>query len=431
MIDRYSYPQMRAIWEPHNKFRKWLDVELLACEAHAKLGKIPPQALEIIRERANFSVERIDEIEEEVHHDVIAFLTNVAEYVGPESRYIHYGMTSSDVLDTAMSVLMVEAMDLILADVAKLFDSLKSQAKRYRDLVMIGRTHGVHAEPITLGLKLAGWAFEMRRNQERLQRAREVIAFGKISGAVGTYAHADPFVEEYVCEKLGLKPAPISTQILQRDRHAQYLSSLAITGTSLEKFATEIRGLQRTEILELEEPFARGQKGSSAMPHKRNPILMERISGQARVLRGNLLAALENMPLWNERDISHSSVERVIVPDSTILLDYMLRKFTGVVENLQVHPENMKRNFDLTQGLPFSQSVLLALVERGLSREDSYRLVQRSAMATWRGEGGFKDLLLRDEEVLDLISPEELEALFDVRSYLRHLDTIFARLEDL
>jgi adenylosuccinate lyase len=431
MIDRYSYPEMRAIWEPQNKYRKWLDVELLACEAHAELGKIPPEALEIIRERADFSVERIDEIEEEVHHDVIAFLTSVAEYVGPESRYIHYGMTSSDVLDTAMSVLMVEALDLIIADVAKLTDILKSQAIRYRDLVMMGRTHGIHAEPITLGLKLAGWAFEMHRNRERLKQAREVIAFGKISGAVGTYAHVDPFVEEYVCQKLGLKPAPVSTQVLQRDRHAEYLSSLAITGSSLEKFATEIRSLQRTEILELEEPFARGQKGSSAMPHKRNPILMERISGQARVLRGNLLAALENMPLWNERDISHSSVERVIVPDSTILLDYMLRKFTGVVENLQVHPQNMQRNFDLTQGLPFSQRVLLTLVEKGASREDSYRMVQRSAMSTWRGEGSFKDLILQDEEVLDLLSPEELEALFDVRSYLRHLDTIFARLENL
>jgi adenylosuccinate lyase len=431
MIERYALPRISSIWEEENKFRKWLEIEVLAVEARARMGKVPWEALEDIKKKAAFDVKRIAEIESVVHHDVIAFLTCVAEHVGENSRYIHYGMTSSDVLDTGLALQMREAMDVILEEARALTSTLKESALRYRDLPMIGRTHGVHAEPITFGHKLALWAFEMQRNIGRLERAREVVNYGKISGAVGTYAHLEPEVERYVCEKLGLKPAPASSQILQRDRHAEYLAALAITGASLEKFALEIRGLQRTEVLEAEEPFAKGQKGSSAMPHKRNPVICERICGLARVLRGNLLAALENVALWHERDISHSSVERIIIPDSTMLLYYMLVKFHQVMKGLQVYPERMERNLRLTGGLIFSESVLLALTEKGLSREEAYALVQRNAMEAWRTGGDFRRLLEEDPEVREYLSGDELDELFDLGRHLRHEEEVFRRLEDL
>lgn len=427
MIERYSLPRMRAIWSEENKFQKWLEVEIAACEAEAKLGVIPKDALAEIKKKASFDVKRISQIEEEVQHDVIAFLTVVSEKVGPAAKYIHYGMTSSDVVDTALSLQLKEAADLLIEAAGKLVRLLKSRAKEFKKTVMIGRTHGVHAEPITFGLKLLLWSFEMERNLERLKRAKEVISYGKISGAVGTYANVDPRVEEEVCQKLGLKPAEVSNQILQRDRHAEYLSALAITASSLEKFATEIRGLQRTEILEVEEPFGKGQKGSSAMPHKKNPIICERICGLARVVRANALASYEDISLWHERDISHSSVERIILPGSTILLDYMLKVFIDVVEGLQVYPDNMKKNLQITQGLIYSQRVLLALVEKGFSREEAYRLVQQSAMRVWAGEGHLKELLLGDAKVKKCLSPREIDELFDTGYYLRHVDAVFKK----
>ncbi len=431
MIPRYTMPEMAAVWSERNKLQKWLDIEILAVEARARRGEVPPEALEEIKTRASFDPQRVREIEETVNHDVIAFLTNVAENVGESSRFIHYGMTSSDVLDTGLALQMCEAMDLILAEAGSLGRTLKKRALEFRDQIIMGRTHGVHAEPITLGLKFALWSFEVARDIERLRGAREGVGYGKISGAVGTYAHLDPWVEAYVCEKLGLKPAEVSTQILQRDRHAEYMAAIAITGSSLEKFALEIRGLQRTEVLEVEEPFRRGQKGSSAMPHKRNPILCERICGLARVLRGNALAAMENIALWHERDISHSSVERVIIPDSTTLLHYMLVKFRGVLEGLQVYPENMRRNLELNRGLIFSESVLLALVDKGLTREDAYALVQRNAMRAWSEGGDFRALLASDPEVSSRLSAGELERCFDINRHLRNLDEIFARLQAL
>jgi len=431
MIPRYTLPEMAEVWSENNKLRKWLDIEILAVEARARRGEVPPEALEEIRSRAAFDPERVREIEETVHHDVIAFLTNVAENVGESSRFIHYGMTSSDVLDTGLALQMREAMDLILSEARALAAALKERALDFRDLVVVGRTHGVHAEPMTLGMKFALWTFETARDIGRLERAREAVSCGKISGAVGTYAHLDPWVEAYVCERLGLKPAEVSTQVLQRDRHAEYLAAIAIAGSSLEKFALEIRGLQRTEVLEVEEPFRRGQKGSSAMPHKRNPILCERICGLARVLRGNAMAAMENVALWHERDISHSSVERVIIPDSTTLLHYMLVKFRGVVEGLQVYPENMRRNLELNRGLIFSENVLLALVDRGLTREEAYALVQRNAMRAWDEGGDFRALLAADPEVASRLGGEELEACFDLERQLRNLGEVFARLEAL
>ncbi|MBC7229692.1 MAG: adenylosuccinate lyase [Actinobacteria bacterium] len=431
MIPRYTLPEMAEVWSENNKLRKWLDIEILAVEARARRGEVPPEALEEIRSRAAFDPERVREIEEMVHHDVIAFLTNVAENVGESSRFIHYGMTSSDVLDTGLALQMREAMDLILSEARALAAALKERALDFRDLVVVGRTHGVHAEPMTLGMKFALWTFEAARDIGRLERAREAVSCGKISGAVGTYAHLDPWVEAYVCERLGLKPAEVSTQVLQRDRHAEYLAAIAIAGSSLEKFALEIRGLQRTEVLEVEEPFRRGQKGSSAMPHKRNPILCERICGLARVLRGNAMAAMENVALWHERDISHSSVERVIIPDSTTLLHYMLVKFRGVVEGLQVYPENMRRNLELNRGLIFSENVLLALVDRGLTREEAYALVQRNAMRAWDEGGDFRALLAADPEVASRLGGEELEACFDLERQLRNLGEVFARLEAL
>ncbi|MDN5364026.1 MAG: adenylosuccinate lyase [Eubacteriales bacterium] len=427
MIERYTLPEMGRIWTLENKFQKWLDVEIAACEAMAELGRIPAEAVEAIKRKARFDVKRISEIEKTTNHDVIAFLTCVAEYVGEESKYIHMGMTSSDVVDTAQCLLMKEAGELLLRRLETLRDVLREKAREYKYTPMIGRTHGVHAEPITFGMKFLLWLAETERNIDRMRRAIETISVGKISGAVGTYANVPPEVEERVCAKLGLKPAPISTQVIQRDRHAEYMTTIAVIGATLEKIATELRNLQRTDIREVEEYFAKGQKGSSAMPHKRNPITWERISGLARILRGNALAALENVALWHERDISHSSVERVIIPDSTILLDYMLHLTIKTISNLLVYPETMLENMERTRGLIYSQRVLLALVEKGLLREKAYELVQRNAMRVWATKENFLDLLAADPEVSQYLSREELESLFDYKWYLRHIDRIFAR----
>ncbi|MEW5767848.1 MAG: adenylosuccinate lyase [bacterium] len=427
MIERYSRPRMKAIWSEENKWARTLEIEILACEAQAELGHIPAEALRVIKEKAAFDVKRIEEIERETRHDVIAFLTSVAENVGPESRYIHLGLTSSDVGDTCLFLRTKEAGELILKGLKRLMDVLAGLAGQYQDTVMIGRTHGVHAEPLTFGLKMALWWDECRRDLIRLEEAIKTISVGKLSGAVGTFVHLDPYVEKYVCEKLGLTPAPVSTQVLQRDRLAHFMTTLAILGGSLEKFATEIRNLQRTEIREVEEGFGTGQKGSSAMPHKRNPITAERVSGLARVLRGNCLAALEDMALWHERDISHSSVERIIIPDSTILIDYMLDKFTTLMENLSVYPDRMKQNLEATQGLIFSQRILLELTQKGLSREEAYRLVQRNAMQVWEGEKDFQSLLLEDKEISNWMSQEEISACFDLNYYLRNVELILKR----
>ncbi|MDD3654670.1 MAG: adenylosuccinate lyase [Desulfotomaculaceae bacterium] len=428
MIERYTLPEMGQIWSEENKFRKWLDVEIYACEAMAELGQIPAEALAEIKAKANFNVQRIAEIESVVDHDVIAFTTNVGEYVGENSKYIHLGLTSSDVLDTANAALMKEAGLHLVKRLGQLREALLEKAREHRQTIMIGRTHGIHAEPITFGLKMLLWVAETDRNIQRMERAVETISAGKISGAVGTYANISPGVEEHVCARMGLKPALVSTQVLQRDRHAEYLTTIAVIGSSLDKFATELRSLQRTDILEVEEYFKKGQKGSSAMPHKRNPITGERISGLARLLRGNAVAAMENVPLWNERDISHSSVERVIIPDSTIILDYMLVKMIGITSNLLVYPENMRHNVERTHGLIFSQRVLLALVEeKGLSRERAYELVQRNAMQTWRTGENFRDLLLKDSEVTALLSEKELDELFDFSYHLKHVDEIYKR----
>ncbi len=418
---------MGNIWEDQNKFSIWLEIELLACEAQAELGVIPKEAVQEMRRKAAFDVVRIDEIEREVKHDVIAFLTNVGEYVGPAARFMHLGMTSSDVLDTCLAVQMKQAGEMLLEDLQKLAAVLARRAKEFKNTIMVGRTHGIHAEPTTFGLKLALWYDETRRNIARLRGAVERISVGKISGAVGTFEHLSPKVEEYVCAKLGLQPAPVSTQILQRDRHAEFLTTLAVIGSSLEKFATEIRHLQKTEVLEAEEYFSKGQKGSSAMPHKRNPITCERIAGLSRVLRGNALAALENVALWHERDITHSSVERVIIPDSCILLDYMLALMTDVIDGLLVYPDNMRKNLERTHGLIFSQSVLLALTKKKMKREDAYRVVQAAAMEVWQTGKDFKQLLLADEELRRVLSNDELEELFDLNKSIRHVDDIFRR----
>ncbi len=427
MIERYTLPEMGAIWSDENRFRKWLEIEVFACEAWAELGKIPREAVEVIKQKAAFQVERILEIEEVTRHDVLAFLTNVAENVGDEAKYIHLGMTSSDILDTTLSIQMVEAADIIMARLRTLAEVLKAQAVRYKDTLMMGRTHGIHAEPVTLGLKFALWYDEVNRSIRRLESARESVRVGKISGAVGTFANIDPRVEEFTCEKLGLRPAPVSTQILQRDRHAEYLTTLAVIASSLDKFATELRNLQRTDIHEVEESFAKGQKGSSAMPHKKNPIICERVAGLARVLRGNAMAALENVALWHERDITHSSVERVIIPDSTIALDYILAKFIDVVKNLTVYPENMQANLEKTLGLIFSQRVMLTLVEKGIARETAYAWVQRNALEAWRIKEMFKDLVLRDKDIMNLLSPEEVESLFDYSYHTKNVDYILRR----
>lgn len=431
MIPRYSRPAMTAIWEPANRFALWLKIEILACEAWAELGEVPKEAVAEIKAKATFDmaelVPRIDEIERRTKHDVVAFTEAVAERVGPAARFIHLGLTSSDVLDTCLACQMREAADLLLADLAALEGALAEQAVRHKRTAMIGRTHGIHAEPTTFGLKLAMWLMEVRRGVERLKRAKDVASFGKLSGAVGTFANVPPFVEEYVCRGLGLSPEPISTQIVQRDRHAEYLAMLGIVGASLDKFATEIRHLQRTEVREAEEPFSEGQKGSSAMPHKRNPVSCEQVSGLARLLRSNVQAALENVALWHERDISHSSAERVILPDSTILLDYLLARFTEIVRHMRVYPERMERNLAATHGVIFSQQVLLALTRAGASRETAYRLTQRNAMQAWETEVPLRELLLGDSEVCAILGEAEIAACFDLGYHLRRVDEIFRR----
>ncbi len=427
MIERYTRPEMGRIWTLENKYRKWLDVELAVSEALCEAGRIPPEDFANIREKANFDIKRIEEIELETQHDVIAFLTSVAEFVGPSSRFIHEGLTSSDVLDTSLGLLLTEASDLLLQDMDKLLAVLKRRAFEFKDTLQIGRSHGIHAEPVTFGLKFAVWYTEMERNRDRLREARESIRVGKISGAVGTFANISPEIEAAVCQKLGLNAAAVSTQIIQRDRHAHFFTTLALIGCSVEKIATEIRLLQHTEIREVEEYFAAGQKGSSAMPHKRNPIASENLSGLARILRGNAVAAMESVALWHERDISHSSVERVIAPDSTILLDYILCRLTRVLDRLTVYPENMKNNLERTGNLFFSQQVLLALVEKGVTREDAYRMVQRNAMAVWEKKGELRQELKNDPDVTRLLSPSEIDGLFDLKYHLKHIDTIFSR----
>lgn len=431
MIPRYSRPEISNIWSDEFRFRTWLDIEILACEKRHLMGEVPVDDLKTIKEKASFNPQRINEIEETTNHDVIAFLTNVAEYVGPASRHIHYGMTSSDILDTCLSFQMKKAGDLLLKELNNLKDVLKARAIEHKDTLCIGRTHGIHAEPTTMGLKFALWYEETKRNIVRLENAIEAISVGQISGAVGTFDHLPPDIEEYVCEKMGLKPAPVSTQVIQRDRHAEYISVLAIIGGTLEKIATEIRHLQKTEVLEAEEFFSKGQKGSSAMPHKRNPITCERIAGMARILRGNATAALENIALWHERDITHSSVERVIIPDSTILLDYMLAKSVVLIKNLLIYPENMKKNFNKTRGLVFSQKVLLKLVEKGLTREQAYAAVQTAAMKVWADESlNLLNELSKDTSVSSVINQTELEEIFNPKNLLKNIDVIYKRTVD-
>ena len=427
MISRYTRPEMGRIWESENLYAKWLEVEIAACEAMAQEGLVPDEALENIKKKAAFSVGRILEIEEETKHDVIAFLTNVEEHVGPDSRYIHLGLTSSDILDTSFALLLKQAMDIIVQDLQELMDVIRIRAMEHKYTVMIGRSHGIHAEPITFGLKLAVWYSEMKRNLKRLVEARDVISYGKLSGAVGTFANTSPKIEALVCKKLGLKPEEISTQIIQRDRHAQYFSSLAILAGTVEKIAVEIRHLQRTEVLEVEEPFAKGQKGSSAMPHKKNPIGCENISGLARLVRSNSLAAMENMPLWHERDISHSSVERVIAPDSTILIDYMLHRLTGILRGLVVHADRMDENLKKMKGLIFSQQLLLKLAGKGLERQTAYVMVQRNAMKVWETGQEFKDLIMEDQEIGGYLSKSEIEEIFDLDYHVKHVDDIYER----
>jgi adenylosuccinate lyase len=418
---------MGKIWSEENKYRKWLAVEIATCETLAEMGIIPAESVSIIKAKANFNVKRIDEIEKEVKHDVIAFTTSVAEFVGPESRYVHYGLTSSDVVDTALALQLKEASVILIDDLEALLEALKNRAHEHRYTVMVGRTHGIHAEPTTLGLKLAVWYAEAQRNMRRLKNAIENVLVGKISGAVGTFAHLEPAVEESVCRRLGLQFDPISTQIVQRDRHAEFLAVLAIIAASLEKIATEVRGLQRTEIREVEEYFSPGQKGSSAMPHKRNPVTCEQICGLARVVRSNLQAGLENVALWHERDISHSSVERIILPDSVILVDYLLAKTKNLVEKMFVYPERMIENLNLMKGLIFSGQILLDLTYKGVTREDAYRWVQRNAMRVWNNEGDFRTWVMKDEDIVKHLSPSEIERAFDLNHQIRHVDTIFKR----
>lgn len=427
MIERYTRPEMGAIWSDQQKYQTWLDVEIAACEAQAELGVIPDSAVNVIREKATFSVDRILEIEADVKHDVIAFLTNVAENVGPESRYIHAGMTSSDLLDTALALQIKKASDLIKNDLLDILNVLREQALRYKKLICIGRSHGIHAEPTTFGLKMALWYDEMRRNQERFNHAAQNVCRGMISGAVGTFAFIDPRVQDRVCEKLGLYSTPISTQVVQRDVHAEFMTVLAIVGATIEKIAIEIRHLQRTEVLEVEESFGKKQKGSSAMPHKRNPIASENLTGLARLLRSNAWAALENIALWHERDISHSSVERVIVPDSCILLDFALNRLTRVLKNLVVYPDHMEKNLNLTQGLVFSQAVLLELIKAGFTREAAYKRVQDNAMDCWKHNRSFKKAILNDNEISKKLTKEQIESCFDKEHAVRHVDLIFKK----
>ena len=427
MIPRYTRPEMGKIWTEQRKFETWLEIELLVCEALSELGEIPADAAKEIRAKARFDADRVNEIEKVAKHDVIAFLTNVGESIGPLSRYLHYGLTSSDILDTSLALLLKEASELILQDLHRLLEVLKKKAFQYKETLMIGRSHGIHAEPITFGLKMALWHDEMKRNLIRMERAKDAVSVGMISGAVGTFAHIHPSVEEFVCKRLGLKPAPISTQIVQRDHHAEFFTTLAIIACSIEKFSVELRHLQRTEVLEAEEFFSKGQKGSSAMPHKRNPISAENLSGLARLVRSYSLSAMENVPLWHERDISHSSVERVIGPDATILIDYMLNRLTSIIDNLVVYPENMKANLEKMGGLIYSEVILLLLTKKGLSREDAYGAVQRNAMKVWEEGEDFKTLLSQDETIKRLLTREELDTAFDVRGHLKHVDDIFRR----
>jgi adenylosuccinate lyase len=427
MIPRYSRPEMTRLWSDENRFGKWLKVELAATEVLAERGVVPAEALAAIKERARFDVSRIDEIEREVQHDVIAFVSCVVENVGAEGRWLHYGLTSSDVVDTALAMMIRDACDLIRADVVGLMDAVVEKAFEHRHTPMIGRTHGVHAEPMTFGLKMALWHAELQRQLVRLDRAQANIAVGKLSGAVGTFSHLSPDVEEAVCARLGLEPAPVSSQILQRDRHAEVMTTLALVAGSLEKFATEIRALQKTEVQELEEPFGAGQKGSSAMPHKRNPVGCEQVTGLARLVRSNAAAALENIALWHERDISHSSVERVIIPDSFLALDHMLRRFTRIVRGMLVNEERMQRNLDLGQGLVYSGQLLLELTARGMRREDAYRVVQAHAMEAWKQSGDFRKLVYEDPEIRKTLTEAELDEVFRLERYLDHVDAIFAR----
>ncbi|MEB3333004.1 MAG: adenylosuccinate lyase [Synechococcaceae cyanobacterium] len=430
MIERYTLPEMGAIWSEQAKFQSWLDVEIAACQAHAQLGRLPAEALEQIRSRATFEVARILEIEAEVRHDVIAFLTNVNEHVGDAGRHIHVGMTSSDVLDTGLALQLRDSVRLLRRELDRLAEVLRALARAHRHTVMIGRSHAIHGEPITFGFKLAGWLAEVIRNQERLERLERVVSVGQISGAMGTYANTDPAVEEITCRLLGLEPDPASTQVIARDRHAEYVQTLALVGAALERFATEIRNMQRTDVLEVEENFAKGQKGSSAMPHKRNPIRSERISGLARVLRSYTVAALENCALWHERDISHSSVERMMLPDCSATLHFMLREMVEVIEGLGVYPDNMARNMNIYGGVVFSQRVLLSLVESGLNREEAYRIVQKHAHRAWNREGGdFRANLETDTEVMKRLSPEQLQACFEADLHRQNLEVIWERLE--
>ncbi len=429
MIERYTLPEMGELWTETYKLKTWLQVEIAVCEAQAELGAIPEAAVEEIKAKANFDPKRVLEIEEEVRHDMIAFLTNVNEYVGDAGRYIHLGLTSSDVLDTALALQLVASLNIILERLEELSQAIRYQAQQHRDTVMIGRSHGIHAEPITFGFKLAGWLAEVCRNRDRLVRLRQHIAVGKISGAVGTYANIDPQVEAIACQKLGLQPDTASTQVISRDLHAEYVQQLALLGASIERFAVEIRNLQRTDVLEVEEFFSKGQKGSSAMPHKRNPIRSERLTGMARILRGHAVAALENVALWHERDISHSSVERVILPDVCILTHFMLVEITDLVKKLLVYPENMKRNMNLYGGVVFSQRVLLTLVEKGMNREEAYSIVQSCAHEAWnRPEGDFQALIAKDDRVSSKLTPEEIKACFDPQHHLKHLNEVYQRL---
>jgi len=431
MIERYSLAPMKEIWTEEAKLENWLKVEVVACEAMAELGLVPGDAVEDIKANAAFDVDRVMEIEQRTHHDVVAFLENVSEHIGESARYLHYGMTSSDVLDTGLALQMRDAVDILVVDTSHLLALLKKRALEFRDTIMIGRTHGVHAEPITFGHKLTVWAFETRRNLDRLVRARDTVSYGKISGAVGTYANLDPFVEKYVCDHLGLEPAEASTQILQRDRHAELMCTMAICASSLDKFATEVRALQKTEVMEVEEPFREGQTGSSAMPHKRNPIICERVCGLARVIRGNASVALQDLALWHERDISHSSAERVIIPDSTILLDYITHKFIEVLEGLVVYPLKMEEDMAITQGLIFSEKLLLALVNKGITRLYAYKMVQANAMRAVKGDGSFYENLVSDPDVTDVLTPTEIADCFDARKALTRVRAVFERLEEL
>jgi adenylosuccinate lyase len=431
VIPRYTVPEMAAVWSDEARLRHWLEIEVLAVEAWARLGTVPPEEARAVRERASFTVERVRELEEVTRHDVAAFVQCVAESVGPAGRWIHFGLTSSDVLDTGFSLQLREAADLLLAGTERLLGTVKRMALEHRDTVMAGRTHGVHAEPTSFGHKLALWAFELDRDRERLRRAREAVSVGKVSGAVGTYAHLDPRVEEHVCGELGLRPAEASSQVVSRDRHAEYMAALAVLASSLDAIATEIRHLARTEVREVQEPFAEGQKGSSAMPHKRNPVRCERITGLARVVRADLQPALENVVLWHERDISHSSAERVVFPDSTTALHFMLAELAEVLDGLEVFPERMRANLNMGGGLVYSQGVLLALVERGMPREDAYRIVQAAAAAAWDEGKDFKGELQAQADAARLLSAADLEALFDPGRYLRNLDVVFDRLAKL